>query len=65
MLFNQLNQFFFNKIVKMESNYDEYDTGFKKGALLSNGRFEIIEKIGQGGFGLVYSAHDNENRGEK
>ena len=49
----------------MASNYDMYDTGFKKGEILNNGRFEIIEKIGQGGFATVYSAHDNENRGEK
>ena len=49
----------------MASNYDEYDTGLKKGELLNSGRFEIIEKIGQGGFGCVYSAHDNHNRGEK
>ena len=37
----------------------------KKGELLNNGRFELIEKIGQGGFGCVYSAHDNQNRGER
>ena len=49
----------------MASNYDAYDTGLKKGEILNNGRFEIIKKIGQGRFGLVYSAYDNENRGEK
>ena len=48
----------------MASNYDELDTGLNKGELLNN-RFEIIEGIGQGGFGFVYSAHDNKNRGEK
>ena len=52
-------------IFEMASNYDEYDNALKSGELLNNGRFEIIEKIGQGGFGLVYSAYDNQNRGEK
>ena len=49
----------------MASYYDIYDSSLKKGELLNNGQFEIVEKIGQGGFGTVYSAHDNENRGEK
>ena len=49
----------------MASYSDEYQTCFKKGELLNNGRFEIIEGIGNGGFGSVYSAHDNQNRGEK
>jgi serine/threonine protein kinase len=48
----------------MASNYDLYSSGLTQGTLL-NSRFEILEKIGQGGFGQVYSAHDNENRGEK
>ena len=61
--FNPLNYFYLKK-VKMASNYDLYSTGLTQGTLL-NSRFEIIEKIGQGGFGQVYSAHDNENRGEK
>ena len=49
----------------MEFNYDDYGTGLKKGELLNNARFEIIEKIGEGAFGFVYSAHDNENKGAK
>jgi len=49
----------------MESNSKEYDTRLKKGDLLNKNRYEIIEKIGVGSFGRVYSAHDNENRGEK
>ena len=49
----------------MASNYDLYDNALKSGDLLNDGRFEIIEKIGQGGFGFVYSAYDNQNRGEK
>ena len=49
----------------MASNYEEYSTGIKKGELLHKDRFEIIKQIGQGGFGFVYSARDNENRGEK
>ena len=48
----------------MTSSYDEFHAEVKKGHLL-NDRFEIIENIGQGGFGCVYSAHDNENRGER
>ena len=48
----------------MASNHYELNTGLKKGELL-NKRFEIIEGIGKGGFGFVYSAHDNENRREK
>ena len=48
----------------MASNYEMYDAGLKEGEILNN-RFEIIKKIGQGGFGFVYIAHDNENRGEK
>jgi hypothetical protein len=49
----------------MTSSFEEYDTELKKGNLLNENRYEIIEKIGQGSFGVVYSAHDNENRGEK
>ena len=48
----------------MASNYDMYDTGLKEGEILKS-RFEIIKKIGQSGFGFVYSVHDNENKGEK
>lgn len=48
----------------MASNRYKLDAGLKKGELL-NKRFEIIENIGQGGFGCVYSAHDNKKRGEK
>lgn len=49
----------------MASKYDKYDTGLKKGELLNNDRFEIIEAIGQGGFGYVYSANDNQNNRKK
>ena len=49
----------------MASNYDSYSAGLTQGALLNNNRFEIIEKIGHGGFGQVYSAHDNQNNREK
>lgn len=49
----------------MASIYDIYDNDLKKGELLNNGQFEIIEKISQGGFGTVYSSHDNKNRREK
>ena len=49
----------------MTSIFDEFRAEVKKGDLLNNGRFEIIENIGQGGFGCVYSAHDNEKRGER
>ena len=49
----------------MASNCDECSTALKKGELLHNGQFELIEKIGQGGFGKVYSAHDNQNNREK
>ena len=48
----------------MASNH-ELNTGLTQGTLLNNGRFELIEKIGQGGYGYVYSAHDNQNKGEK
>ena len=36
------------------ADYEEYDSRFKKGDLLNKNRYEIIEKIGEGGFGLVY-----------
>ena len=49
----------------MASNYDIYDNDLKKGELLNNGRFEVIERISQGAFGTVYSSHDNQNRREK
>ena len=49
----------------MASNYDEYNNELKSGELLNDGRFEIIEKIGQGSFGFVSSAYDKQNRGEK
>ena len=48
----------------MASNHYELNTGLTQGTLLNN-RFELIESIGQGGFGTVYSAHDNQNKGEK
>ena len=40
------------------------DKGLKKGELL-NDRFEIIDKIGQGAFGSVYSAYDKQNKRKK
>ena len=49
----------------MAASDDIYDAGLKKGELLHNGRFEIIEKIGKGAFGAVYSAKDNQNGEEK
>ena len=49
----------------MALNYDKNCNGLKKGELIHNGQFEIIKQIGYGGFGFVYSAHDNDNRGEK
>ena len=47
----------------MASNH-ELNTGLTQGTLLNN-RFELIEKIGRGGYGCVYSAHDNQNKREK
>ena len=49
----------------MASSDDIYDIGLKKGELLNSGRFEIIEEIGKGGFGALYSAKDNQNSEEK
>jgi serine/threonine protein kinase len=48
----------------MASNHHESNTGLTQGTLLNN-RFELIENIGQGGYGVVYSAHDNQNKREK
>ena len=50
----------------MASNYNEqHSTELKEGDLLHKDRFKIIKKIGQGGFGFVYCARDNQNKGEK
>ena len=49
----------------MASTDNINDIGLKTGELLNNGRFEIIEEIGRGGFGAVYSAKDNQNSEEK
>ena len=49
----------------MASSDDIYDAGLKKGELLHNGRFEIIEELKKGGFGAVYSAKDIQNSEEK
>ena len=41
-----------------------YNTEIRKGELL-NDRFEIIDKVGHGGFGSVYSAYDKQNKRKK
>lgn len=43
----------------MES-LEYFETDLKKGDLLNN-RYELVEKIGQGGFGSVYKILDKEN----
>lgn len=47
----------------MASNYYIFDKKLKEGELLKD-RFEIIKQIGGGGFGTVYNAYDNKNKGE-
>ena len=48
----------------MASNFDDYENDLRKGTIL-NSRFEIIQRIGEGGFGIVYKAFDNDNEKEK
>lgn len=48
----------------MATNFGDYGNGYNKGDLLDD-RFEVIEKIGEGGFGIVYKVFDNENKKEE
>ena len=50
--------------IENENEHDD-ETWLKAGKKFNNGRFEIIKKIGQGGFGNIYLVYDNQNEKEK
>lgn len=50
--------------IENENEHDD-ETWLKPGKKFNNDRFEIIKKIGQGGFGNIYLVYDNQNEKEK
>ena len=50
--------------IENDNEHDE-ETWLKAGKKFNNDRFEIIKKIGQGGFGNIYLVYDNQNEKEK